>query len=138
MATTASTAPQDPEKPARQPCIDQPAPGRGPSSSRRDGGSAPSARAGRRSVAMSRLRIRRTTSANGIAPGGDAEQQERRELHPGQIERFPFTMRPPQPLSAPSMGSPEFTVRWLLRVILDRPLRADPVTTVELCGITAP
>jgi hypothetical protein len=53
------------------------------------------------------------------------------------VLRLPFTLRVPLPLPAPSIDTPEFTLRWLLRAVLDRPLRRDPVATVELCGTTA-
>jgi hypothetical protein len=59
------------------------------------------------------------------------------DLQPGQVLRLPFTLRVPLPLPAPSIDTPEFTLRWLLRAVLDRPLRRDPVATVELCGTTA-
>jgi hypothetical protein len=60
------------------------------------------------------------------------------ELVPGEIGRYPFTIREPERVPAPSMSTPEFTVRWVLRATLDRPLRADPVTTVELWATTVP
>jgi hypothetical protein len=60
------------------------------------------------------------------------------DLEPGRQLRLPFTLRAPLPLPAPSISTPQFTLRWLLRAVLDRPLRHDPVTTVELWGATAP
>jgi hypothetical protein len=60
------------------------------------------------------------------------------DLEAGGQLRFPFTLRAPLPLPASSISTPEFTLRWLLRAVLDRPLRPDPVTTVELWGATAP
>jgi hypothetical protein len=60
------------------------------------------------------------------------------DLEPGRQLRLPFTLRAPLPLPAPSISTPQFTLRWLLRAVLDRPLRLDPVTTVELWGATAP
>jgi hypothetical protein len=59
-------------------------------------------------------------------------------LEPGRPARLPFTLRPPLPLPAPSISTPELVLRWLLRAVLDRPLRPDPMTTVELSGTTAP
>jgi hypothetical protein len=63
---------------------------------------------------------------------------EHLDLEPGRVLRWPFTLRVPIPLPAPSISTPEFTLRWLLRAVLDRPLRPDPTTTVELWGTTAP
>jgi hypothetical protein len=62
---------------------------------------------------------------------------ERVDLEARQPQRFPFTLRVPLPLPAPSTSTPGFTVRWLLRAVLDWPLRSDPATTVELSGTTA-
>jgi hypothetical protein len=58
------------------------------------------------------------------------------DLEPGSVLRRPFTLGVPMPLPAPSISTPEFTVRWLLQAVLDRPLRPDPVTTLELCAVT--
>ena len=52
--------------------------------------------------------------------------------------RLPFTIRAPLTLPAPSLSAPEFTLRWLLRAVLDRPRRPDPTTTLELWAATAP
>lgn len=60
------------------------------------------------------------------------------DLEAGQVLRLPFTIRPPLPLPAPSLSAPEFTVRWLLRAVLDRARRPDPTTTLELRAATAP
>ena len=60
------------------------------------------------------------------------------DVEPGRVLRLPFTIRPPLPLPAPSLSAPEFTLRWLLRAVLDRPLRPDPTTTLELWAATAP
>jgi hypothetical protein len=60
------------------------------------------------------------------------------DLEPGREVRLPFTLRVPLPLPAPSISAPEFSLRWLLRAVLDRPRRPDPTTTLELCGATAP
>ncbi|MGZ4568204.1 MAG: hypothetical protein ACXVFZ_15520 [Blastococcus sp.] len=60
------------------------------------------------------------------------------DLEPGRELRLPFTLRVPLPLPAPSISTPEFSLRWLLRAVVDRPRRPDPTTTLELCGTTAP
>jgi hypothetical protein len=60
------------------------------------------------------------------------------ELAPGRVLRFPFSVRAPVPLPAPSISTAAFTLRWLLRAVADVPLRRDPRTTVELWGSTAP
>jgi len=60
------------------------------------------------------------------------------ELVPGQVLRSPFSLQVPQQLQAPSMSTPAFTLRWLLRAVLDRSMRTDPSTTVELWGTTTP
>ncbi|MGY1669199.1 hypothetical protein [Geodermatophilus sp. SYSU D00710] len=60
------------------------------------------------------------------------------EVEPGAVLRLPFTIRPPLPLPAPSISAPEFTLRWLLRAVLDRPGRPDATTTLELWAATAP
>jgi hypothetical protein len=63
---------------------------------------------------------------------------ERLDLEPGRVLPWPFTLRVPLPLPAPSTSTPEFTLRWLLRAVLDRLLRPDPSTTIELWGTIAP
>lgn len=63
---------------------------------------------------------------------------ERLDLESSRVLRLPFTLRVPLPLPAPSISTPEFTLRWLLRAVLDRQLRRDPSTTIELWGTTAP
>jgi hypothetical protein len=60
------------------------------------------------------------------------------DLEPGRVLQLPFTIRGPVQLPAPSISAPEFTLRWLLRAVLDRPLHRDPTTTLELWGATAP
>src|SRR4051812_12304706 len=50
---------------------------------------------------------------------------EHLDLEPGRVLRWPFTLRVPLPLPAPSIRTPEFTLRWLLRAVLDRPRRPD-------------
>jgi hypothetical protein len=59
------------------------------------------------------------------------------ELVPGQALPFPFALRIPHELPAPSVSTSEFTLRWLLRAVLDRPMRPDSATTMELWGTTA-
>lgn len=60
------------------------------------------------------------------------------ELTPGHALRLPFTVPVPALLPAPSMTTPAFTVHWILRAVLDRPLRPDSRATVELyAGTTA-
>jgi hypothetical protein len=58
-------------------------------------------------------------------------------LQPGQVLRYPFTLPVPQRLPAPSVSTPDLTLRWFLRAVLDRSMRRDPSTAVELCGTTA-
>jgi hypothetical protein len=82
-------------------------------------------------VPLEEDRTRRTVVA--VVPLAD-----RVDLAPVQMLRWPFTVRSPLPLPAPSLSTPEFTLRWLLRVVLDRPVRSDPTTTLELWGTTAP
>jgi hypothetical protein len=60
------------------------------------------------------------------------------DLEPGRVLRLPFTIRAPLALAAPSISAPEFTLRWLLRTVLDRPRRPDPTATLELWATTAP
>jgi hypothetical protein len=74
---------------------------------------------------------RRTTVVTTVPLSGAAD------LGPGRVLRLPFTMAVPCPLPAPTLSTPDFTLRWLLRAVLDRPLRADPCTTLELYGTTA-
>jgi hypothetical protein len=57
---------------------------------------------------------------------------------PEEPLRWPFRLRAPDPLPAPSTRTDEYTLRWLLRAVVDRPLRPDVTTTVELEGRTAP
>ncbi|MGY1703297.1 hypothetical protein ACI79C_01890 [Geodermatophilus sp. SYSU D00697] len=74
----------------------------------------------------------RTTVVATVALAGPVD------LEPGAVLRLPFTIRAPLPLPAPSMSAPEFTLRWLLRAVLDRPRRPDPTSTVEQWAATAP
>jgi hypothetical protein len=53
-------------------------------------------------------------------------------LEPGADLRLPFTVPVPDPLPAPSLGTPEFGLRWLVRAVLDRPLHPDASATREL------
>jgi hypothetical protein len=54
------------------------------------------------------------------------------DLQPGRVLRLPFTLPVPAVLPAPSISAPEFTLRWLLRAVVDRPRHRDPCATVEL------
>lgn len=47
------------------------------------------------------------------------------KLDTGRSLHAPFTLPVPQRLPAPSMTTPEFTVRWFLRAVLERPMRPD-------------
>lgn len=49
-----------------------------------------------------------------------------------------FTVPAPPRLPGPSLQTPEFTLSWVLRGVLDRALRPDPYVEVELCGVTTP
>lgn len=60
------------------------------------------------------------------------------ELERGHPCSYPFTLPVPPQLPAPSMQTPEFSLRWLLRAVLDRPLHRDPYVEVELHGVTSP
>jgi hypothetical protein len=55
-----------------------------------------------------------------------------------QPRRFPFRISVPKELPAPSMQTPEFTVTWILRAVLDRALRHDPYVEIEMHGTTTP
>lgn len=50
--------------------------------------------------------------------------------------RLPFRLVAPPDLPAPSLSTPNFTLTWLLRAALDRPLRPDPFVEVPLHGRT--
>ncbi|MCZ2812091.1 hypothetical protein O2W15_11660 [Modestobacter sp. VKM Ac-2979] len=67
-----------------------------------------------------------TTVVSAVPASGPAQ------LAPGQALRLPFALPVPDPLPAPSLSTPEFTLRWLVRVVLDRALREDSSTSVEL------
>lgn len=76
--------------------------------------------------------VRRRTTVVAAAPvAGDLD------LQPGRVLRLPFDLRAPLPLPAPSMSTPEYTLRWLLRAVLDRPRHRDPTSTIELWASTA-
>jgi sporulation-control protein spo0M len=66
-----------------------------------------------------------------------ARLAEALELDPGTTMRLPFTLLVPDDLPAPSLDTPHFTLSWLLRATLDRPLRPNPFVEVELHGRTA-
>jgi hypothetical protein len=59
-------------------------------------------------------------------------------LHPGRIERLPFTLPVPRTPRVPSTDRDDFTIRWILHARLKRRWRAGPVTELELHGVTAP
>jgi hypothetical protein len=59
------------------------------------------------------------------------------DLSSGVPIRLPFTLLVPPDLPAPSLDTPHFTLSWLLRATLDRPLRPNPFVEVELHGRTA-
>ena len=52
--------------------------------------------------------------------------------------RFEFTMPVPSQLPAPTMRTPDFTLRWMLRGVVDRQLHRDPCVAVELHAATTP
>ena len=60
------------------------------------------------------------------------------QLDPTQPLWLPFTVPVPPRLPAPSLQTPEFTLSWVLRGVLDRALRQDPYVDVELRGVTTP
>ena len=57
--------------------------------------------------------------------GGDAR------LHPGQAREFPFALAVP-PDACPTLDTEYTTVRWLLRGVINRRLRADHTLSQEL------
>lgn len=58
------------------------------------------------------------------------------DLDPTNPLRIPFRLVAPPELPAPSLSTPHFRLGWLLRAVLDRPLRPDPFAEVELHGRT--
>jgi len=58
------------------------------------------------------------------------------ELEPTHPLRFPFTLSVPDNLAAPSVQTPEVTLSWVLRGVLDRARRPDPYVELELRGVT--
>jgi len=58
-------------------------------------------------------------------------------LDPAQPLSFPFTLPVPQGLRCPSIEEPEFSLRWVLRGVLDLRLHQDPRIDAELQGVTA-
>jgi hypothetical protein len=52
--------------------------------------------------------------------------------------RFEFTLPVPTQLQAPTMRMPSFTLRWMLRGVVDRQLHRDPRVAVELQAVTTP
>ncbi len=61
---------------------------------------------------------------------------EKVRLDPGQPSRFPFSVAVPAQVPSPSIHTPEFTVSWILRGVLDRALHQDPTVEIELHGVT--
>jgi hypothetical protein len=57
-------------------------------------------------------------------------------LETGRTLRFPFDLPVPERLPAPSVSTADFTLRWFLRAVLDRSMRRDPSTAIELLGMT--
>jgi hypothetical protein len=60
------------------------------------------------------------------------------EFRPAQLHRFPFSITVPAQLAGPSLQTPEFTLTWILRGVLDRAWRQDPTVEIELHGVTTP
>lgn len=52
--------------------------------------------------------------------------------------RFEFTVPVPSQLPAPTMRTPDFTLRWMLRGVVDWQLHRDPCVAVELHAATTP
>ena len=50
---------------------------------------------------------------------------------------FPFSLAVPELLPGPSLDTPEFSLRWLLRGVLDRAHRPDPFVEIDLHAVTA-
>ncbi|MGZ4617306.1 MAG: arrestin C-terminal domain-containing protein [Frankiaceae bacterium] len=50
--------------------------------------------------------------------------------------RFPFHLPVPPRLQGPSVRTPDYSLRWMLRGVLDRRLHADPCITVEMHAVT--
>lgn len=61
---------------------------------------------------------------------------EHLELAPAADVRLPFTLPVRRILPAPSLDTPAFSLRWVLRADLDRGLRRAPFTELELHGRT--
>ncbi len=83
----------------------------------------------------------------GVVPEGQEKEAETRvataTLATGlriaaQRRTFPFTLAVPHVLPGPSLDTPEFCLRWVLRGVLDRVHRRDPTVEMELRGLTAP
>ena len=50
--------------------------------------------------------------------------------------RFPFRLEVPEQLPAPTVRTPQYSLRWMLRGVLDRRLRADPSVNLEMHAVT--
>ena len=59
-------------------------------------------------------------------------------LEAGRPLTLPFLLRAPDPLPAPSVSFPHFTLSWELRISLTRHLHHDTRLTVEMHGQTVP
>jgi Arrestin (or S-antigen), C-terminal domain len=57
-------------------------------------------------------------------------------LDPSRPLRFEFTVPVPPQLPAPTMRTPNFTLSWMLRGVVDRQLHRDPCVAVELQAVT--
>ncbi|SDL88087.1 hypothetical protein SAMN05660642_01115 [Geodermatophilus siccatus] len=98
-----------------------------------------------RGVRVDLLMVERVSAAGGEPLQEDLDAStvmasvspaEHVELVPGQALRLPFTLHVPDRLPAPTVRTPDFAVRWVLRAVLDRPLRRDPSVTLELLAAT--
>jgi hypothetical protein len=54
----------------------------------------------------------------------------------GQPRHYEFTVPVPPRLQAPTMRTPNFSLTWMLRAVVDRQLRRDPCVAVELHAVT--
>lgn len=66
-----------------------------------------------------------------------AQLAHRLELDPAQPLRFPFTLPVPSGLQAPSIQAAEYSLRWVLRGVLNLRLHQDPYVEAEMQGVTA-
>ncbi|HET9646759.1 MAG TPA: hypothetical protein VFP34_00820 [Microlunatus sp.] len=59
------------------------------------------------------------------------------EFRPARLHRFPFSITVPRNC-LPLMQTPEFTLTWILRGVLDRTWRPDPTVEIDLEAVTTP